>query len=153
MRLEERGHFAVSTSRETAVDYLTDADAVCHALPGEIHEVEGRGDDGVTVHLTVSHGIASEELRLRLYVDDSDAEEGNVSYTGHGTGSRMKVDLEGEFEIDETGDGLEIEWWGAADVGGVLSSLNRDIATVAVRDKLDETANNVRTNLEHRAAH
>lgn len=152
MRLEEQGDFAIEASREQAIDYLTDVTAMSHCLPGEVHSVDRRADGGVTVDLTASHAGASEQIRVRFYVDDSDAEAGRVRYTGHGLGSRVKVDLEGEFEFEERADEVRVEWWGAADVGGVLSSLNRGIAGVAIREKLDETAANVQSALQQRAA-
>ncbi|MFB6097065.1 MAG: CoxG family protein [Haloferacaceae archaeon] len=151
MRLESAGDFSVAASRETTEEYLTDAIEVCECLPGEIHEVDGRDDGGVTVHMTASHAGASEDVRVRFYVDDSTAGDGRVRYSGHGVGSRVKVDLEGEFDFEEGDDGVDVEWWGAADVGGVLSSLNRGVAGVAIRQKLDETADNVRTALDARA--
>jgi carbon monoxide dehydrogenase subunit G len=152
MRLEESGTFTVDASAEDALAYLTDAEAVPHCLPGEIHSVEPRDDGGVTVELTASHAGASEDVRVRFYVDAVDEDAGRVEYTGHGLGSRAKVDIDGEFRLEADGDHLQVTWRGAADVGGLLSSLNRGVASVAVREKLGETAENVQLELQQRAA-
>lgn len=152
MRLEQSGSFSVEASAADALAYLTDDEAIPYCLPGEVHRVEPRDDGGVTVELTVSHAGASEDVRVRFYVDSADEDAGRVRYTGQGLGSRAKVDLDGEFRLDEDGDRLQVEWRGAADVGGLLSSLNRGIAGAAVREKLDETAANVRGELQRRAA-
>lgn len=152
MRLEESGSFEVAAPAADALSWLTDEEAVPRCLPGEIHGVAPRDDGGVTVELTASHAGASEDIRVRFYVDDVDENAGRVSYSGHGLGSRVKVDLDGEFVLDETADGTRVEWRGAADVGGLLSSLNRGIAGVTVREKLAETADNVRFELERETA-
>lgn len=152
MRLEESGTFAVEASAADALAYLTDAEAIPHCLPGEVHSVDPRDDDGVTVEMTASHAGVSEDVRLRFYVDAVDEDAGRVRYSGHGLGSRVKVDLDGEFALDETDDGIRVEWRGVADVGGLLSSLNRGVAGTTVREKLDETAENVQLELQRRAA-
>jgi carbon monoxide dehydrogenase subunit G len=152
MRLEESGTFTVDASTADALAYLTDAEAVPHCLPGEVHSVEARDDGGVTVEMTASHAGASEDVRVRFYVDAVDEDAGRVQYTGHGLGSRAKVDIDGEFHLEADGGRLHVEWRGAADVGGLLSSLNRGIASVAVRKKLGETAENVQQELQRRAA-
>ncbi|MFW5918547.1 MAG: CoxG family protein [Haloferacaceae archaeon] len=152
MRLEETGTFSVEASAEDALAYLTDVEAVPHCLPGEIHDVEPREDGGVTVEMTASYAGASEEIRVRFYVDAVDEDAGCVQYTGNGLASRAKVDLDGEFHLQEDGDQLQVEWRGGADVGGILSSLNRGVASVAVREKLGETAENVQQELQRRGA-
>lgn len=151
MRLEESGTFAVDASPADVLAYLTDVEAIPHCLPGEIDSITPREDGGVTVELTASHAGASEEIRVRFYVETVDREAGRVSYSGHGLGSRVKVDLDGEFALEETEDGLHVEWYGAADIGGLLSSLNRGVAGAAVREKLGETAENVQGELQRRA--
>lgn len=152
MRVEESGSFDVAASPEDALAYLTDVEALPRSLPAEVHGVEPRDDGGVTVALTASHAGASQDVRLRLDTTDVDEDAGRVSYVGHGLGSRLKVDVDGEFRLRETGDGTSVEWRGAADLGGLLSSLNRGAAEVALASTLEETADNVRLELERRAA-
>lgn len=152
MRLEESGTFVVKTTSAEALAYLTDTEAVPHCLPGEIHSVTHRDDGGVTVEMTASYGGASQKVRVRFYVDTVDEDATRVEYSGHGLGSRVKIDLAGEFSLEETEDGLHVEWLGTADVGGLIGSLNRGIADAAIRDKLDKTAENVRSELQHSSA-
>lgn len=152
MRVEESGSFEVDATPGAALAYLSDVEAVPHSLPGEVRGVDARDDGGVTVELTASHAGASEDVRLRFYVDAVDEDAGRVAYTGHGLGSRVKVDLDGEFTVEGAGDGARVEWRGAADVGGLLSSLNRGVTDAAVREKLAEAAENVRLALGERAA-
>lgn len=148
MRLEESGSFTVDVPPGEAVDYLADAEALPGCLPGEVHGVEPRDDGGVSVELTARYAGASEDVRVRMYVEAVDREAGRVAYTGHGLGSRAKVDLDGEFDLSAQDGGTRVEWRGAADVGGLLSSLNRGVAASAVSDKLAEAAENVRAELE-----
>lgn len=144
MRVEEAGSFEVEASADEALAYLADVEALPGCLPAEVHGVEPRDDGGVTVAMTASHAGASEDVRLRFYLEEVDEEAGRVTYRGHGLGSRIKVDLDGAFSVEGTGDGARLEWEGAADVGGLLSSLNRGVTGATVREKLTETAENVR---------
>jgi carbon monoxide dehydrogenase subunit G len=148
MRLEESGDFSVERSPTASLEFLADTESLPHCLPGEVHSVEPREVGGVTAEVTASAGGASEDVRVRLYVEETDAEAGRVVYSGHGLGSRVKVDLEGEFTLSENGDGTDIAWRGAADIGGLLSSLNRGPAESVIRGKLHETAENVRLELD-----
>lgn len=148
MRLEEAGAFEVAAPPAAVIDYLADASSLVDCLPGEVSNRERRDDGGLDLELVASHAGASVAVHVRCSVDEVDPATGRVSYSGHGLGSRMKVDLVGEFEIEETAAGTRIEWRGVADVGGLLSSLNRAPAEVAVRTKLAETADNVRVALD-----
>lgn len=152
MRVEASGSFSTEASPSNALAYLTDVRAVPHCLPGEVHSVEDRDDGGVTVEMTARHARTSADVRVRFYVDAVDEDGGTVAYTGHGLGSRVKVDLDGEFSLVETDDGLRVEWRGVADVGGLLSSLNRGVAGVTVREKMGQTADNVASELDRRVA-
>lgn len=148
MRIEESGSFEVAASPGDALAYLGDVEALPRCLPGEVHGVEPRDDGGVTVSLTASHAGASEDVRLRFYVEEVDEAAGRVTYRGHGLGSRVKVDLDGAFSVEGSGDGARLEWEGVADVGGLLSSLNRGVTGATVREKLAKTAENVRVAIE-----
>lgn len=149
MRLEESGDFTVETTPAAAMEYLSDAESLPHCLPGDVHSVDPRDDGGVNADVTAEAGGASERVRVRLYVDDVDTDAGEVRYSGHGLGSRVKVDLEGEFTLEAADEGASttVSWRGVADIGGLLSSLNRGPAESVIRGKLVETAENVRLEL------
>lgn len=151
MRLEEAGQFEVAADPDEALAYLTDLEAVTRCLPGEVGGIEPRDDGGVAVELTARQAGASADVRVRFRVDDIDETARTVRYVGHGLGSRVKVDLEGEFALEERPDGTGVAWTGAADVGGLLSSINRGVAATVVREKLAETADNVRSALDEAA--
>ena len=152
MRVEAAGDFAVDATVEEALAALADLEGLARCLPGAVHGVHARDDGGVSVELTARAGGAAHDLRVRVYLDEVDEAAGRVAYTGHGLGSRAKVDLDGEFVLEADGDATAVAWRGAADVGGLLSSLNRGVAAAAVREGLEETADNVRRALDREAA-
>lgn len=150
MRLEKSGEFTVDASYEAAFERISDPIAVAECLPDDVRAVTPREDGRVDLTVATGVGAAVEEVRLRFWVVASDVETGRIEYLGRGLGSRTKVDLDGVVELSDTDDGVHAEWRGGVDVGGLLSSLNSGIARTVAGEKIDRTADNLRTALATR---
>lgn len=151
MIVERSGQFVVSASYDATLDYLKDAESVVKSLPDEVQSVDSRDDGSLDLVADVGPGMYRTAIKFRVRVDDGGPNSNTVTYTGQGLGPRSKVDLYGQFVVEEHDDGVEVTWSGQADAGGIIASLNADLTRVTADEKITETITKLESALDEQA--
>jgi carbon monoxide dehydrogenase subunit G len=146
------GEFVVERPRDAVAELLADPERVARCLPDAVESVEPRGDDAVSAVVVTGTPAVNTRLRVRLRrTADEDGANGRVvTYEGHGSAARSRVDFSGEFGVVAVEGGVRVDWAGEARVGGLLASLGGGVGRYdgVVAEKIDAAIANVRTEVD-----
>lgn len=143
--IRESGTFVVDADLQEAFETLSDPEQVIRCLPDEVHSVESRSDGSVEADVTVGVSVIRPEMHVRLHVEEADEDAGSIEYAGSGSGGRSEVSFDGQLDLSSVDEGVEVNWSGSVQFGGLLASLGLNVGRLEyiTAEKIEQTTSNV----------